>query len=239
MKKTGLFLLLLLALLTKTVFGYTTTADDEIVDLASVVLENNLAVEDWQVTIKEQVTRAKADKLVQQLKNSYLASTTNDVNVIKYSFSDAQKQKSVVESFKVIVPKNANYKAEVIAVIRGDYWDQSIKQAYYSTINALPESLFTKQAKEFACLTTESNGTISSDDFLKAFMNELKVKQILTQTDNINHSTVGKIIYGYTPLWNQEISIMDKTMNIQLAMNENENGDTTFTIGTPILITEY
>ncbi|WP_269410471.1 YwmB family TATA-box binding protein [Lentibacillus daqui] len=238
MKKTGLLLVLLLALITKATIGYTQAADDEMIDLATIVTKHDLTVENWQVTVREQMDRKNVNKLVKQLKNRYLVSTEKGENVIKYSFSGAHKVGGMTESFKVIVPTNTRYHSEVIAEISGDHWDRTIKQGYIRRMNALPENMFTKNAQVFTCLTTENNGTISSDYFLKELAKDLNIRQISTQTDSIKHSTVNKIIYGYTPLWDRNIKIMDEKVNVQVAINNN-NEKPKLTIGTPILITEY
>src|SRR5699024_90399 len=130
------------------------------------------------------------------------------------------------------------YNAEIIAVISGENWDERIKKRYVSTINALPEKMFTNQAHEFACLTTHTNGKMSSDDFLETYKQDLNIEQVSTQTDNVQHSTVKKIIYGYTPLWKQSINIENEALNVQIAVSGNK-GNTKLTIGTPILINEY
>jgi hypothetical protein len=239
MKKIGLIFILLLAVLMKAAVGYSDSANDEIVDLATIVMENDLAIDKWQVTMKEQTNRNKAHDLVDKLKNSYLVSTANDENIIKYSFSDVHKADDIVESYMVIIPKNTMYEAEVIAVIHGDVWDDSTEQKYDSAINSLPDYLFTKKAQRFSCLTAMNNGIMNSDVFLKILNEKLDVEHISTQTDSVKKSAVEKNMYGYTPLWDQKIKIMDKEVNVQVAMRESKNGDTKFTIGTPILITEY
>ncbi|MGY0691234.1 YwmB family TATA-box binding protein [Virgibacillus sp. FSP13] len=239
MKKIVLMVVLLLILFTKTVVGYTASVTDEMIDLASAVIESEIGIDNWQVTIKEQISHEKANNVANKLKNGYLVSTAEDENIIKYSFSDVHKSDDLDESFKVVIPKNTNYQAEVITVIRGDFWNESVEQAYISTKNALPDYLFSKDAERFACLTTDSSGTIDSDYFLNEFSEKLNVQQKLTQTDKIKNTSVGKILYGYTPLWDQKITIMDKSMNVQIAINESKDEGTKFTIGTPILITEY
>ncbi|MEN1967690.1 YwmB family TATA-box binding protein [Lentibacillus sp. N15] len=238
MKKIALIFVLVLVLLAKVTIGYTASANDEMIDLAAVVMKHDLTVETWQVTVKEEKSRKEIRNLVKQLKNSYLVSTEKTENVIKYSFSDAHKTVGIIESFKVIIPKNPAYKSEVIAVIEGNHWDKSVKQNYTSTINALPENMFTKNAQKFTCLTTESNGIIDSDVFLKKFMQDFQIDQVSTQTDTVKHSTIKKNIYGYTPLWDRYIDVNGTATNVQVAVNDN-NENTKLTIGTPILVTEY
>lgn len=238
MKKFGLIIILLLALLAKATIGYTAEQDHEIIDLAGAVEKQDLAIEQWEVTVKEEVNRPKAKKQVRQLKNRYSVAKQEEEDVVKYSFQDTHNSDDLSEYFKVIIPEDPEYNAEVIAVISGEKWNEAIKKRYVSTINALPEKMFTNQAHEFACLTTHTNGKINSDDFLETYKQDLNIEQVSTQTDNVQHSTVKKIIYGYTPLWKQSINIENETLNVQIAVSGNKR-NTKLTIGTPILINEY
>ncbi|WP_099159408.1 YwmB family TATA-box binding protein [Virgibacillus ndiopensis] len=236
MKKTGLIFILLLLFTTRALAH---TNHDEMIDLATLVEESNLTIDEWQVTIKEQIDRNGIQYKIKQLRNSYLVSTSEDENVIKYSFSDVHKTSEVNETYKVIIPKNKSYKAEIIGVLSGEVWSNSIKKNYQKKLSLMLEQFFTQSAKKFACLTTISNDTISSDYFLNELKQKLNLQHISTQYDSIQNSMHEKIIYGYTPLWKQQITVMDKPMNVQLAVRAGKNESTKFTIGTPILITEY
>ena len=44
---------------------------------------------------------------------------------------------------------------------------------------------------------------------------------------------------GYTPKWEQSISIDDNEINTHIAVTKGSNNQSTLIIGTPILITEY
>ncbi|WP_188456662.1 YwmB family TATA-box binding protein [Virgibacillus oceani] len=239
MKKAGIIFILILCCTTKALAYNAAPENDEMVDLAALALESALTVDKWQVTIKEQIDHNGIQYKIKQLKNSYLVTTSEDENVIKYSFSDAHNSGEVNESYKVIIPKNKAYQAEIVGILSGKVWNNSISKIYQQKVNSMTEQFFTQSAKKFACLTTESNDTISSDYFFNKVKQKLNLQHISTQYDSIQNSMHEKIIYGYTSLWNQQITIMDKPMNVQLAVRADKNESTKFTIGTPILITEY
>lgn len=239
MKNSVLIFMLLLVVCAKTAAGYSAQANDELIKIAAIVTENNLSVEKWQVTIKERISRDEANSIIKQLKNSYFGTTSEDENIIKYSFSDVQKTNSIVESYKVIKPKNDKYNATVISVIQGDDWNQSIKEEYQTAMLSLPSFLFTKDADKFACLTTDKSDTMSGDNFFDKLTRILDIQHISTQYDSVEKSNHGKMYYGYTPLWNQKFMINGNPMNVHMAINKGENGMEQFTIGTPILINEY
>ena len=52
-------------------------------------------------------------------------------------------------------------------------------------------------------------------------------------------NSVNKVIYGYTPLWENKIIINNKQKNLQVAIEMDGKGSTEYIIGTPILINEY
>lgn len=239
MKKMIAFLILILVLTTGATSG--DVQHDEMIDMAVMVTENDMSVDHWQVTIKEQMSADRIKQLVQlfQGKDSYLASRKEDENSINYLFRHSHKQGDIFETYSVIVPKNDLYKAQFIMIMKGEFWNKSVKEKYLNTMNSMKEKLFTVNSTKFACLTT------STDDIMKGvyFLNKLKeswnMQYIRKQTDNVEDSTLKKIVYGYTPMWNQKITMRDKPMNFQAAIKNDENGDMELTIGTPILITEY
>src|SRR5699024_9705914 len=114
----------------------------EIIDFANAVEKQDLTIEQWEVTVKEETSRAKAKEQVKQLNNRYAAATQKGEDVVKYSFQDTHNSDDLSEYFKVIIPEDPEYNAEIIAVISGENWNETIKKRYVSTINALPEKMF-------------------------------------------------------------------------------------------------
>lgn len=234
-------LILLIMLITTTNAAAYSNKQEEMASLSELVTENDLIVENWQVTIKEQMKIGRINRLMKKLQqeNSYLFSSEKDDNSIRYSFRNIQKDKSISETYNVLIPKDTKYKAQLIVVIEGNSWSETIEKSYFRKVNLLKKEFFSENSTKFACLNTTLSDKMSSDYFFKKMKESLNLLYIKTQVDTVENSTIKEIIYGYTSLWGQEIITMDKPMNLQMAIKNSENGTTKLTIGTPILITEY
>ncbi len=214
---------------------------EEMTALAAMVSDSELKVENWEVTMKEQMSKDKIKMLLGKLeaKNSQIDTGDESENSIKYSFGHIHKNTNITETYNVVIPKDDKYQAQFIVVIKGKYWNESIKRDYLKRVEMIQNDFFSEDSTKFACLTTTLSGKIDSVYFIKQMKEKLHLQSMTEQNDTVENSMLKKIVYGYTPLWNQKITIMDKPMNLQLAFTENENGKTKLTIGTPILITEY
>ncbi|WP_174614926.1 YwmB family TATA-box binding protein [Virgibacillus ihumii] len=239
MKKIVLITLILLMAANNAVA--VTVQSDPMTDLAGLVVDSNLKVSEWQVTLKETVSYIDAEEILDRFreKNSYLVSGEEDANTIKYSVRHVQKKHGISESYNVIIPKDRTFDAQFIAVIKGDVWNKSVRKKYVSRINRIEDNLFSGNSTKFACVQTSFNDKMNSVYVFSKIRQTLNLKHVKKQEDTVENSMVKKIIYGYTPLWNQKIDLGDRPLNFQMAVNKGENGDTELTIGTPILINEY
>ena len=237
MKKIGFILMLFL------IIPIAAIAKDEDANeleaMAAFVADNDLTIESWEVTIKEKVKQDQLQDIIENLKDSHLVSTTEDENAIKYKLRSTHKNADVSVIYSVVIPKDPKFETELTAVIKGDNWSESILDIYQEKFNFIMKQYFTDSSKRFACLTTENNAIINSDHFFNETIDKFNLKFVSTQTDKINKVTNKKILYGYTPLWNQKLTIMDKPVNIQIAIKSTEKRNSKITLGTPILINEY
>lgn len=213
---------------------------DELTDIASVVTEHDLSVDSWEVTLKEEMDQADINGVLQKLEaqNSYKVTSTEDENAVKYLFERVHKKGPIFESYNVVIPKKSMYQAEFSAVIEGEDWNDTIASTYIDRMNDIRTKYFTNKSTKFACITTNIDAKIEDAYFFDQLKQSLQLTNIQTQTDNVEESTVKKIVYGYTPLWEQEIA-MEEPMNLQMVVQNNEPESTRLTIGTPILINEY
>lgn len=212
---------------------------DEMMELASVVTESGASIGDWEVTVKEKMDKSELQDIIAEWKNSHLVTVNKEENSIKYSLESVHKSSDISVIYNVIIPKDSMHDAELIAVIEGSRWNTSIEENYQSILDSMTTKYFTKSAEVFACLTTRDGGIMNNEEFLNELADRLNLRHMKTQFDTVENSVHEKIIYGYTPLWDQKITIGDTPMNLQLALTQNGNGDRTYTIGTPILINEY
>lgn len=215
------------------------SSQDEMTELADLTLTAGLTIDQWKVTYKENMEVDKLKYFIKQWKNSYLDSYSEDESVIKYSFRDVQKKSGIVESYIVIIPKNSNYKPELIVVISGQKWNKNIEIEYKQLQKTIFQQYFTKDAVKFTCLSTASSDTMNSVYLVELFKEKLELQYMTTQIDNVEESMNKKMIYGYTHLWKQKLNILGKPVNVNIAITNTENKETKVTVGTPILITEY
>ncbi|UJL45976.1 YwmB family TATA-box binding protein [Virgibacillus sp. NKC19-16] len=213
--------------------------NDEMMELASVVTDSYGSIGDWEVILKEKMDKNDFQDRIIELKNRHLVTVNEDENSIQYSFEHVHESSSISVIYNGILPKNGTHDAELIAVIKGTHWNTSIEENYQSILDTIRAEYFTKFVEVFACLTTDNGDIMNNEVFLNELMDRLKLQHMETQFDTVEKSRHEKIIYGYTPLWEQKITIGDIPMNVQIAAEESGNGDPTYTIGTPILINEY
>ncbi|MBY7144717.1 YwmB family TATA-box binding protein [Virgibacillus sp. NKC19-3] len=211
---------------------------DEMTELASIVTTSDGVVGNWEVTLKEKMDKTAIQDKLNELKNRYLVTVHEDEKSIKYSSGSVHKKSGISVTYNVIIPKDDMQHAELIAVMKGGHWDAFIKEQYQSIRDEMATKYFTKSAEVFACLTTDNGDIINDESFLIELTDHLNLQHRKTQNDTVENSTHEEIIYGYTPLWDQKITIGDTPMNVQIAVTEG-NGEPTYTIGTPILINEY
>ncbi|MFC4024975.1 YwmB family TATA-box binding protein [Oceanobacillus longus] len=237
MRKITIILVLLLFITAKPMVNG--MERDEMIDLAAFTLENKIAIENWQVTFKENIGKQKAERIVNEFKDSSLVTITEDDNVIKYLLRDVHKDVGLDVSYSVVIPKNQQFKAEIVVVVEGIQWNEQIQEDYVLIKRLIKDKFFTNSLKTFACLTTEDSGIMKTDVFVEEITNYFKLQHIVTQFDTIENSMHEKIIYGYTDLWKQSYFIEGAPMNLQIAVVMDDEMNLEYTIGTPILIHEY
>lgn len=235
MRKIALIILFVLLLTTKTV----TMAEynDALLDIADYTETISLPIDDWTVTVREQISEEAAIEMMTKMKKEGLQATKKEKeNSTNYSLADTQNSSKLNVYYNVIVHSG---KAELIAVIEGRDWSESMKELYMKEITKVKNQYFTNMAQTFACLTVIDDAIIGSDYFFNDLTKTFNIQQETVQFDNNENLSHNFIFYGYTPLWTQKISLENATMNIQVAVTENTEGHLTYTIGTPILINEY
>jgi len=233
--------IIVLALMTAILSGSMTggkITQGEVEDLVHIMKNNNLKIDEWQVTIKEKVERDKKQDIINNIKENGNYTRKERENSVLYTFEDSHIYSESVETYNVLISKNKSDDIEIIAEFKGYTWNEKRNTHYEQWLRKMND-IFTPSARIYTCLTTEFNGIINADYVLNDISKELEIKHEQTQIDNHEKSTLDKIIYGYTPLWSQKINIMNNPTNVQIAVTSNEKGMVKFTVGTPILINEY
>lgn len=213
---------------------------DELLQMASILTSHHLDIAKWEVTIKENISTHKIDSFIHDIKDSELVTVREDEHKIIYEIVyQRSEQDQISYELQLVVPKNSEFKAELLGVIQGSTWNETISNEYKAIRDLLLERYFTNTAKKYTCLRTHNDDIIKTADFLKRLKKSFHLKQESTQIDTSQNDIHNKIIYGYTDLWKQKIVINNQPMNVQLVIKKIDDGNSHFIVGTPILINEY
>jgi len=236
MRKIGLILGILLFFNTNS--NATKITNDELIDLNQIVM-NDYSIEKWSVVIKEKLTPKQLARIHGLLQEDYMIEVSEMKHSHKYSAQMTQKNGSIIETYSIVIPKNQQYSPEFTVSIEGKLWNKEMKEIYQERSKQIMDKFFTNKANRYTCVTATSNDIMIGINFSKKIKRKLNLKNISKQFDTIEHSTNKKIIYGYTPIWDNNIKVLDQRLNIQMVFQSTDNGKSKIIIGTPILISEY
>ncbi|WP_156290883.1 YwmB family TATA-box binding protein [Oceanobacillus salinisoli] len=211
----------------------------ELEEMADFVTNQNLTINEWNVVIKEKKEQDEIQEIINELKNSYKGTRTEDENVIKFQFRDTHKRYDFSVLYNVVLPKDNLSYPELTVVIEGGQWNNEIRSEFYHVHYSVTNEFFTESKRLFTWLNTEPSGIIVKAEFEQELTNYFNLQHKKTQLDNASNSVNNKYIYGYTSKWNEKINIEDTPINVQIAITNHENGLPELTLGTPILIHEY
>src|SRR5699024_6899883 len=127
-------------------------AGKQLEDIAEIVLNNDLKIEEWEVTTKEKVDQDQGKDIINKLKKSFSLTKKENQNSIIYSFTNGQITSEIVERYNVIIPKKNNNEVEVIAVLKGDTWNSDVKTKYNQRYNLMITELFTYLSRSYNCV---------------------------------------------------------------------------------------
>lgn len=238
MRKTALYIFILLVILpaASTAHG---NQEDVMLQLASGFKESGLETSEWNVTIKENMSKKDAENVLNTLTSKMEMTKSVDKNSEKYQATETNQATKSDMLYTIILPEKNHFKAELIVSINGHNWDETIETAYPKLINKIKESFFTGQSKIFACLTGDVHDTMSSVYLVDKVKNAYQARILSKQVDSNANSMIKDIQYGYTPLWKEKITIDGNPVNLQFVIKETKSGALKILVGTPILINEY
>lgn len=215
------------------------TPEDDLERLATIVINSQLEIDMWQVTIKEKMPINKVGKIMKQLEETHTLTVENTKDFIKYTLHNNNIE-IISEAVEIIIEHTNNVEyAHFNAIIEGSDWNNNILAIYQNRILSLNRHFFSEISRKYICLSTTNNAIIKGVDFIKQINDELDVIHKSTQLDTESYSTYEQIVYGYSPLLKETIQVEHKPMNLQIVTKQIKNNQTKLTIGTPILLNEY
>lgn len=200
--------------------------------------EEGWNLQEWQVIIIEKMPRENYDNITNMLQNSYLVTTQEDENKLKYTFESQIQDEHINHSLQALVDHHSDI-VTVHIVLSGQTWDESAKKHYKRLTRTLQHDYNFTFTKKFTCLKFGVSGIINDGILLDEFWKNLQIVHKLEQDDNIQHSSYDKDIYGYSPLWSNQIQVDQDNINFQMTIKSNEANKKEIIIGTPMLLNEY
>lgn len=226
--------IILLLLKTDTVSA--TLINEELMDISTMLTAYQYSIEDWTVTIKEKPSKEQLKQILYLLHHKDELKVSKDKNTRNYSVQNKDPQKGIIETYRMIIPKNKQHSPEFIVTIKGNYWNDDYTATYQARIMDVMKNYFTHNADTYTCVTAINDDIMEHVNFLEKLSK--KLRNITIQDDTIN-SIHKNIMYGYTPKWDKNIKLLGQRLNVQVVSQEVEDGKQKIIIGTPILINEY
>lgn len=211
----------------------------ELEDLAIIIEDNDLIIEEWNVTVKEKKSQKEIQEKLSLLKKAHTMQKGTDNNVTKYFADIHLKVSDMHVRYEIIIPHDHNYSSELVITIKGTNLNMTTIEEFKGVLTSVRNQFFTEKSNLFTCLITSKNGMIASDDFMRKMSKDLDLENISTQIDVINEVSHQETLYGYTTMWDNEVLIENKPLNVQIVIQKLKNEKQKVIIGTPLLITEY
>lgn len=213
---------------------------DPLLKFMEIADKEALIPDNWEVTRKETKKVDNQQNFVNNFRMYELKAIAKDNNSINYLFEETfASSKEITVQYSIVIPKAKPEEIELTAVLKGEKWDEEIKEKYLEMTKKMDKKLFSTDEKRFTCVELIVDDTMENRMIIEPFATALELVNIDVQYDHLQNSMLNHIYYGYTPLWDHYIAIEDTRLNLQIAITELENEELSYKIGTPILITEY
>ncbi|WP_110112601.1 YwmB family TATA-box binding protein [Bacillus sp. CGMCC 1.16541] len=217
--------------------------DRTIVQLAQVLQQQEIDVDEWSLYAKEEVTS------IQDEDDFY-----KKINELKRVFSgfnwELKREREVWKAVGLNVSGSITEKitfaytptkkmkhAYILYHVTGIGWSNDKWRSYEEMFQARYDKLFLSNPIIFSCIKGELDDKMESvlsleiDHLLKAFH--------ATPVESITEESFVSVS-AYTELWENAISTKEQQMNLQIALRETGlGGQTTLVVGTPIITSEY
>lgn len=219
-------------------------SQEKLPQLIHVLQHNGATITNWSLYARKQqttlVSLTQVSKEASALKASYSHfhwSTKNEPMDIRYVGASIDNKDHIKESIILLAyPRKNAYQTYTIYVVSGSKWDEETWSKYVSAkVEQNVNELFGGSSPLFACASgnfSDKMNVVLSEK-TNAILNELKATQFEADQEQTFTS-----VSAYTALWNQTIQSNGHQINVQLGIRKLPN-ETTVTLGTPIITSEY
>lgn len=213
-----------------------TEIQEVIMEFSSFAADKQLDVNEWTITMKEKTTPEEAERIkadMTMLFEQPIIQKEIMTNATKYTITDSQKNKNFVETYILIYPTNKKSSTEMVYTVQGQ-GKPSLSKHDTKIVNKVKSRFFSKNVTIFSCLKATYSGIMNDVLVYEKFEQAFNITTI-NEIDDENGWTSRS---GYTNQWGHTLPVGDQTVNVQFA-TRTLGGETTITIGTPIITAEY
>lgn len=220
--------------------------DVPLVEIVELMETNDIDVSEWRLytrdAIKEVKDKKEYEQVVKGLKyqlDGFSWQMDEHDDHWKISATNIHTTLPIVEDITILAyPSRSAYTMYMIYELHGTTWKTEDWSLYSPLINERIEQLFPTPSPIFTTVTGKS-GTIRKQDLYETATNlieQLSSKKI----EELNEETFVSLS-AYNGKWNDSINSGGQKMNVQAALRHSSRmgGETTVTIGTPIITIEY
>src|SRR5690625_72135 len=211
--------------------------NDPLIVINNTLKEENIKIDQWEVVIKENLTKDQADVWLDQENITYTQSNSDQATL--YTLTHNKYRHNLLKEIKLIIPHEKHAKSQLIAVLKNNYYDDTIRAEYAIVKSFLNRHFFSQSARLFACVKLNSGAIINENDYFKKFQQIFHIEDTIVHEDSTNAGKYYEIIYGHTYLFGESLRVNDHSMNVHLVKRNEEQRETAFFIGTPIILNEY
>ncbi|MGD6966582.1 YwmB family TATA-box binding protein [Rossellomorea vietnamensis] len=246
MKKYTLLLLVLISgiCFTIVISGKYTNASTHPLDierLADAVTESDGRITEWSLYARENLNFS-TDKGF----TTYVESMQKENPDFRWEYTQNNESlelkgliehASGVEMIKVITTKDDNHQSYVLYEFRGNKWDHLTKQSIQNHYLPKLNNYFAGEPFIFSCIKGEFSDTF--DGVLSKQSNKLLSILDANEMESLKENDFYSIS-AFSNKFEQFVPTDHQNMNLQLGLRKKGMGtQTTFVIGTPILMVEY
>lgn len=210
------------------------TEIDKLTELINITELEQLDLENWQILIKESFEQDELNAIIGKLVEVGF-NETETLEETESSAINRWERNNEQHTYETVIIVHSS-RTERIDV---SYQMESIKPIFdektvKKQLNQSIGNIFTDASRNYTCVKLVVDDIMNEVSLFEKIIDRLAINNI----DSLEEEDF-MVVSGYTDQWDNAIPVGDSLMNIQLASRKSLGGKITYTIGTPILTTEY
>lgn len=217
----------------------------KLLDMKHVMDQKGITVKKWSLYTKGSIGftsdvngyRQKVASLMDAAKN-YKWNKMKEDEHYKITGVRISKAGSLKERLTLVAyPHKGKLATYLVYAVEGKDWNKFQFQQFAGSFQNKVATYFEGKTETFACITGVHSGTMNVGLYKQAL--ELITTFSAVPVEDLKEETFVSIS-AYTKHWDDKINTAHNVMNLQIAIrSQGMGGQTTVTIGTPIITSEY